>query len=74
MIELDGIKLSPEMITLIKDWQTGYLQSSIEELDDAISFIARESRCSSVEEGKKYLDLISSLCGIKEDLKTFKAQ
>lgn len=72
MIELEGIKLTPEIITLIKDWQTVYLQTTIECIDDAISFVARESNCTSPEEGQHNLTLISRLCTIKEELKTFK--
>lgn len=74
MIELEGIKLSPEMIEIIKDWQTGYLESSIEFLDDAITFIAREESSTSPEEVRKSLNLIRNICALKEEIKTFKTK
>lgn len=74
MIELEGIKLSPEMIEIIKDWQTGYLDSSVEFLDDAISFIAQQGSSPSPEEVRKSLTLISNLCALREEIKIFKTE
>lgn len=72
MIELEGIKLTYEMIELIKDWQADILQYDLKCIDNAISFIAREGNGSSPDEAQKCLTLISSLCALKEEIKTFK--
>lgn len=72
-MNVEGITLTQEMIDNIKFWQENpqNIQSSVEVFDRAISFIARGSDGSDQEQARRGLQLISSLCCVKEMVVSF---
>lgn len=72
-MKIEGIYLTQEMIENIKFWQekSENIQSSIEVFDKAISFIARGSDGSDQEQAQRGLQLISSLCCVKDMVTSF---
>ena len=70
-VEVEGIKLTPDMIGFIKTFQENpeYMRTQLEAIDEAISLIA----CSDNPSGKerKALNTISDLCFRKQSLHLF---
>ena len=72
-MNIEGINLTPGMISEIKSWQQDpeALRSTLDVLDESISFIATESAgCDSIKASKS-LRTISDLCFIKNILSKF---
>lgn len=72
-MKVEGITLTQEMIDNIKFWQENpdSLQGSMKTFDKAISFIAHESEGNDQERAARGLQLISSLCYLKEKIGSF---
>lgn len=73
-VEIEGIRLTDDIIFRLKCMQeengTG-AEGFIRELDRAVSFIATEIECPTLNNEKRALSIISGLCQLKEVLSAF---
>ncbi|MFV0272421.1 MAG: hypothetical protein ACK5HZ_12275 [Macellibacteroides fermentans] len=72
-MNIEGVNFTSGMIAEIRTWQQDpeALRSTLDVLDESISFIATESAgCDSIKAGKS-LRTISDLCFIKNILSKF---
>lgn len=69
-ITIDGVCLTPELINTLRQWQSGYVQSDLNTVDDAIECIA--SSLPDDDKIKEAWDLVFRLTQLKGYLKTIK--
>lgn len=72
-MNIEGINLTPGMISEIKKWQEDpeAMRSTLDVLDESISFIATESAGCNEAQASKALSTISDLCFIKKIISKF---
>lgn len=71
-MKVDGINLTSEIIDQIQFWQQKEtLEADIQNIDNVISFIACPESADTPKQVKHVLDLISNLCILKNELKSF---